>query len=198
VLDDGQLLTSGSAVANTLSLSTSGAGYSSLSVTGYPGLSLDLAATASPADGHTSTFMLTQTGLTTATPYASFFDSNSGLLGALITWSVYANVDNALYGTESLLGTWNFTDYGYLVSASSSFTLPSWFDISPYSMTALVTITPEGSPPEPVPEPGSFMLLATGLAATGLARRGVRWQGRRRCGSDTNPASLRSGAGASP
>ncbi len=156
VLNGGNLLASGSAAANTLSLSTSGAGYSNLSATGYPGLSLDLAASANGAGGQTSTFMLTQTGLSTATPFASVFDSNSGLLGAQITWSVYANADNALYGMDTLLGTRTFTDYGYLVSGSSSFALPSSFGTSPYSMTALVTVTPGSSGPAPVPEPGSF------------------------------------------
>ena len=180
VLDGANPLTSGSAVANTLSLSTSGAGYSNLSATGYPGLSLDLAATANATGGHTSTFMLTQTGLSTATPFASVFDSNSGLLGAQVTWSVYANADNAQYGMETLLGTRSFTDYGYLVSGSSSFSLPSSFGTAPYSMTALVTVTPGSSGPAPVPEPGSFVLLAAGIAATGLTRRRARRRARRR------------------
>ena len=169
VVDDGALLTTAGATANTVSASTSGPGYAALTGIGTPGLSLSI--TASGSGGHSVSFLLSQPGFTANTAVASFFDTNTGLAGATVTWSVYANADNALYGTETLLGSQNFTDFGgLLISASDGFSLP-FTPSGAYSLTELVTIDPSGVGPVPVPEPMTFVLLAAGVAATGLARR---------------------------
>jgi len=177
VLNDGATLATASATANTATATTSGAGYSALTGIGTPGLSLQIAATG--IGGHTASFVLSQPGFTANDAVASFFDTNTGLAGATITWSVYANADNALYGMATLLGSWDFTDFGgQLISASSAFALP-FLPSAPYSLTELVTIVPGGAGPgpgpgpgpTPVPEPMSFVLLAACVAATGLARR---------------------------
>ena len=172
---DGAPVAVGTATANTLSTTGAGAGYSALTGIGTPGLSLSINATGS--GGHTASFVLSQPGFTGNTAVASFFDTNTGLAGATITWSVYANADNALYGTATLLGSQSFTDFGGpLISASSGFSLP-FTPSGAYSLTELVTIVPGSLP---VPEPMAFVLLAAGIAATGLARR--RRARRRRTG----------------
>ena len=145
VLNDGATLATASATANTATATTSGAGYSALTGIGIPGLSLQIAATG--IGGHTASFMLSQPGFTASDAVASFFDTNIGLAGAKITWSVYANADNALYGMATLLGSWDFTDFGgQLISASSAFALPFLASV-PYSLTELVTIVPGGAGP---------------------------------------------------
>ena len=174
-LVDGAPVAVGTATADTLSTTAAGAGYSALTGIGTPGLSLSISATGS--GGHTASFVLSQPGFTGNTAVASFFDTNTGLAGATITWSVYANADNALYGTATLLGSQSFTDFGGpLISASSGFALP-FTPSGAYSLTERVTIVPGSLP---VPEPMAFVLLAAGIAATGLARR--RRARRRRAG----------------
>ena len=169
VSDDGVLLTTAGATANTVSASTTGPGYAALTGIGTPGLSLSI--TASGSGGHSASFVLSQPGFTSNSAVASFFDTNTGLAGATVTWSVYANADDALYGMESLLGSQSFTDFGgLLISASDGFSVPFTPD-GAYSLTELVTIVPSAIGPLPVPEPMTFVLLATAVAATGLARR---------------------------
>ena len=169
---DGTTIATGSATGTTLTTIAAGAGYAALSGIGTPGLSLDIAATGS--GGHTARFVLSQGGFTANTAVASFFDTNTGLAGATITWSVYANADNAAFGTESLLGTASFIDYGVLVSASQGFAL-GFTPSGAYSLTELVTITPGAL----VPEPMSFVLLAAGMAGIALVRRRRRRLARR-------------------
>ncbi|MGH7044212.1 MAG: hypothetical protein ACREFY_19070, partial [Acetobacteraceae bacterium] len=120
VTDDGATLATAGATANTATASASGPGYSTLTAIGTPGLSLTV--TADGSGGHTARFVLSQPGFTANTAVASFFDTNTGLAGATVTWSVYANADNALYETETLLGSRSFTDFGgLLISASDGF-----------------------------------------------------------------------------
>ena len=185
VLVDGTTVATGSATAATLSTTATGPGYSALTGIGTPGLSLSIGASGS--SGHTASFVLSQPGFTGNNAVASFFDTNTGLSGATVTWSVYANASNALYGMETLLSSRSFTDFsGLLISASQGFGVSF---AGPYSLTELVTIAPDGTAPPPVtppvtppllvPEPMSFVLLAAGIAGTAMARRRAR---RRRWG----------------
>ena len=178
---DGAAVASGSATADTLTTTASGAGYSALTGIGTPGLSLSIAASGS--GGHTASFVLSQPGFTGDTAVASFFDTNTGLAGATVTWSVYANADNTVYGMQSLLGSQTFADFGgLLISASQGFALP-FTPGGAYSLTELVTIAPGGAgsvpDPMPVPEPMAFVLFAAGIAGTAMVRRRARRSARR-------------------
>ncbi len=162
---DGTVLTSGSATANTLSAATAGPGFSALSAIGTPGLSL--AITATGVAGHVAQFVLSQAGMTGANAVASFFDTNTGLAGAVVTWSVYADAGNTPFATTTRLGGSSFVDPGggLLVSASQGFVVP--FDAATYALTEVVTIA--GG--VPVPEPMAFVLLAAAVAGVAMARR---------------------------
>ena len=162
---DGTVLTSGSATANTLSAATAGPGFSALSAIGTPGLSL--AITATGAAGHVAQFVLSQAGMTGAQAVASFFDTNTGLAGAVVTWSVYADGGNTPFATTTLLGSQSFVDPGggLLVSASQGFAVP--FNADTYALTEVVTIAGGA----PVPEPMAFVLLAAAVAGVAMARR---------------------------
>lgn len=168
IASGGNQLASASATASTLTLQPSANGYSSLSATAYPGLSVDISATGTATTALPLSFTVTQSDLTATSPLASFFDNNAGLSGATVTWKVYADAANTAYAQSSLLGTRTFNDQGQMISASSTFNLP-FTPTSAYSLTELVTIRP----PAAVPGPSSLALVATGavIIATLLMRR---------------------------
>ncbi len=167
---DGVTLASGAAVANTALISTAGPGFSGLSAAGTPGMTLAISATG--VAGHIARFVLSQTGFTGTQATASFFDASTGLAGAVVTWSVYADAGDTGFATTTLLGSRSFVDPGggLLVSGAQGFTLP-FTPSGAYALTEVVTIAGGA----PVPEPMSFVLLAAAVAGVAMARRRRRY-----------------------
>ena len=167
---DGVTLASGAAVANTALVSTAGPGFSALSAAGTPGMTLAISATG--VTGHIARFVLSQAGFTGTQATASFFDASTGLAGAVVTWSVYADAGDTGFATTTLLGSRSFVDPGggLLVSGAQGFTLP-FTPSGAYALTEVVTIAGGA----PVPEPMSFVLLAAAVAGVAMARRRRRY-----------------------
>jgi hypothetical protein len=122
--------------------------------------------------GHIARFALSQTGFTGTQATASFFDTSTGLAGAVVTWSVYADAGDTGFATTTLLGSRSFVDPGggLLVSGAQGFTLP-FTPSGAYALTEVVTIAGGA----PVPEPMSFVLLAAAVAGVAMARRRRRY-----------------------
>ena len=149
------------------------------------------------ADSKTLHLYASQTDYTL--PADTFLDVSSGLGGTVIEgalsgtgiFQVYADKDN------NPLGLTDFTDgpqdalfNGTTFKTGTASGLFDRTDGSPFSLTGVVTATISGggagqfsssiaaTPPTAVPEPGTLLLLGTGLAGAG-AWRGKRWFGRK-------------------
>jgi hypothetical protein len=122
----------------------------------------------------TITIALTDTGFTDLEPGLTGFTSMIGgsCWSCTGTFSTYLDASNTPFGTATLLGQTTFGPPAFSSSFSSG-NLPSTY---PYSLTEIVSITHSGgwqsssfnAEIQATPEPGSLVLLGSGMAGLGL------------------------------
>jgi hypothetical protein len=124
---------------------------------------------------------VTASGLTDPTgafAVLSSFTENALASGVSVTQQTYFNADNAIFGTETLLGQHTFTGPFVTTQTASSLNLADVLQ-TPYSITALYTIvtTVAGSNNSTIdmsvqtPLPGTLPLIAGGLGALWMVGR---------------------------
>jgi hypothetical protein len=119
---------------------------------------------------------LSDIGFSSPSP-AGFIFNVGGTTQGTISYAGYYDLDNALFGTTSLIGSGSFTGPGsFADSFSSGLISPA----SPLSLTEIINITHSGGYKNTsfdaemvvTPEPGTILLLGSGLL--GLAIYGRR------------------------
>jgi hypothetical protein len=136
---------------------------------------LDLASLeVTSSGGGTVTVSFTDTGFGTLEPGLTYFESS--IFGSCNTcsgiYSTYLDNSNIAFGTGTSLGSASFGSGGFGINFNS----PNLPTATPYSLTQIVSVTLPGgyqsasynAELQALPEPGSLILLGTGMAGLGL------------------------------